>query len=425
MKKKQKISDLFYDNRFLFIFSLIVAVGFWLVASVEFSTEITKTISNIPVQIDYGIIEENFGLEAFGQTKFSVDVSVSGKKYVVDSDDIRNDIVVKASTSVSTPGTQKLKLEVTTKSERPAYEIVGLFENNVPVSEFEVYFDYPKTKEFLIEPDITISDKAIVDGYHLGDFIFQEANKVSVSGPESQVNSIEKIVAAAVVDDALTENTTVNAILTAVTKNGLSINYTKFDRQSDYIQITLPVYKISTLTAECGFVNIPTDYINNFPFEVSVEPSTAKFGIPEKKLEGISGIEVTSIDFSELHSGVNTFTVYAADIPGVVVLDGTETFTVTVNASNIETANITVSDNVTFNNIPEGKTAELVSLSLTDITVCGPKNSVEKITSDSVMLVADLKNIDDSEQGEVTVPVSFSTNDCWSYGSYYAKVKIS
>lgn len=425
MKKKQKISDLFYDNRFLFIFSLVVAVGFWLVASVEFSTETTKIISDIPVQIDYGIIEDNFGLEAFGQTKFSVDVSVSGKKYVVDSDDIRNDIVVKASASVSTPGTQKLRLEVTTKSERPAYEIVGLFENNVPVSEFEVYFDYPKTKEFLIEPDITISDSSIVDGYHLGDFIFQEANKVSVSGPESQVNSIEKVIAGAVVDEVLTENTTVNAILTAVTKNGTSINYTKFDKQSDYIQITIPVYKISTLPTECGFVNIPSDYINDFPFEVSVEPSTAKFGIPEKKLEGMGGIEVASIDFSELHPGTNTFTVYASDIPGVVVLDGTETFTVTINAGGLETADVEVSGNVAFNNVPAGKSVELVSLGFTHITVCGPKASVEKITGDNVSLIADLKNIDEVEQGEVTVPVSFSTKDCWSYGSYYAKVKIS
>lgn len=425
MKKKQKISDLFYDNRFLFIFSLVVAVGFWLVASVEFSTEITKTISNIPVQIDYGIIEDNFGLEAFGQTKFTVDVSVSGKKYVVDSDDIKDDIIVKASTSVSTPGTQKLKLEVTTKSERPAYEIVGLFENNVPVSEFEVYFDYPKTKEFLIEPDITISDTSVVEGYHLGDYIFQEANKVSVSGPESQVNSIEKIVATAVVDGVLTENTTVNAILTAVTDNGMNINYTKFDRKSDYIQITLPVYKISTLPAECGFVNIPTDYINNFPFEVTVEPSVVEFGIPEKKLEGISGIEVATIDFSELHSGINTFTVHASEIPGVVVLDGTETFTVTVNVGDVETAKVDAVDNVIFNNVPEGKTAELVSLSFTQITLYGPKNSVKKITAEEISLVADLKNIDDAQQGEVTVPVSFSTNDCWSYGSYYATVKIS
>lgn len=425
MKKKQKISDLFYDNRFLFVFSLIVAVGFWLVASVEFSTEITKTITDIPVQIDYGSIEENFGLEAFGNTKFSVDVTVSGKKYVVDSDDIADDIVVKASTAVSTPGTQKLKLDVSTKSERPAYEIVGIYENNVPINEIEVYFDYPKTKEFLVEPDITISEDSVVEGYHLGDYIFQEANKVSVSGPESQVNSIEKVVASAVVDGVLTENTTVDAALSAITKNGSSLNYTKFERQSDYIQITLPVYKISELPVECGFINIPSDYINSFPFSVTVEPASAVFGIPEKKLEGITSIEISSVDFSELHSGINTFTVYASDIPGVVMLDGTEFFTVTVDMGELSFSTIEVPASVTFNNVPSGITAELSSLEFTHITVYGPKESVDKITKDNISLVADLKNVDESMKGEVTVPVTFSTSDCWSYGSYFAVVKIS
>ncbi len=425
MKKKQKISDLFYDNRFLFVFSLIVAVGFWLVASVEFSTEITKTITDIPVQIDYGSIEENFGLEAFGNTKFSVDVSISGKKYVVDADDIKDDIVVRAATSVSTPGTQKLKLEVKTLSERPTYEIEGIFENNVPVSEIEVYFDYPKTREFPIEPDITLSENSIGEGYYLGDYIFREASKVSVFGPESQVNSIDKVVASAVVDEVLTENTTVDAVLTAVTKTGSSLNYTKFERQSDYIQITLPVYKISELPVECGFINIPSDYINSFPFSVTVEPASAVFGIPEKKLEGIASIEISSVDFSELHSGINTFTVYASDIPGVVMLDGTEYFTVTVDMGELSFSTIEVPASVTFNNVPSGITAELSSLEFTHITVYGPKESVDKITKDNISLVADLKNVDESMKGEVTVPVTFSTSDCWSYGSYFAVVKIS
>lgn len=425
MKNKHKISDLFYDNRFLFIFSLIVAVGFWLVASVEFSTETTRTISNINVQIDYASIQENFDLEPFGQTKFSVDVVVSGKKYVVDADDIQKDIVVKASTAVSTPGTQKLKLEVSTKSDRPAYEIEGIFENNVPINEIEVYFDYPKTKEFVIEPDIAYGDNAILDGYHVGEYIFQDANKVSVSGPESQVNNILKVVASATVDEALTENTTVEAALSAISKNGLSLNYTKFDRTSDYVQITIPVYKIATLPVVCSFANIPSAYINNFPFEVTVEPSTAEFGIPEKKLETTENIEISSIDFSQLQSGVETFKVSAADLSGVVVLDGTEEFIVTVDMGDLYSKTVEVSGNVSFNNVPNGLTAELENLGITHITVCGPKESVDKINKDNIILVADLTDIDETQKGIVNVPVTFSTTDCWSYGDYYASVLIS
>ncbi|MBQ2847968.1 MAG: hypothetical protein IJE74_06910 [Clostridia bacterium] len=420
MKKKQRISDLFYDNRFLFVFSLVVAVGFWLVASVEFGTEVTETIKGVPVQIDYEKTEENFGLEPFGETNFTVNVTVSGKKYVVDSDDISDDIIITTSTVVSSPGMHNLKLDVTTKTDRPAYDIIGISKD-----EIEVYFDYSKTKEFLVEADIQIADNAVGEGYCLGDYVFQEANKVSISGPETQVSKIEKVVASAAVDESISENTTVNALLSVITKDGSTANYIKFNRKSNYLQITIPVYKISTLPVECGFSNIPLDYINSFPFEVTVEPSSAVFGIPEKKLEGITGFEIETIDFSQLHSGINTFEIYASDISGVEILDATEKFTVTVDMGNLSSEMIEAPSNVTFNNVPSGMNAELAGLSFTYITVYGPKESVEAINKDDMVLVADLKNIDDSASGEVMVPVTFSTSDCWSYGSYIATVNIS
>lgn len=420
MKKKQKLSDLFYDNRFLLVFSVIVAVLFWLVASVEFAAVITETKTGIPVQIDYATIEENFGLKAFGETDFTVNVTVSGQKYIVDSDDLADDIVVTTSTVVSSPGTQTLKLQVSTKNERPGYNIIGLSEDEV-----EVYFDYPKTKEFLVEPDIDISETALSEEYFLGDYIFQEANKVSVSGPEIQVNKIEKVIASAVVDSSLTENTTVDAALSVITKDGSSLNYINFNRQSEVIKITLPVYKISTLPVECSFINIPSAYINEFPFEVKIEPSTAVFGIPEKKLEGITDIEIAAIDFSELRSGVNTFRIPASDISGVVMLDGTDMFTVTVDTGDTVSGTVEVPVEVEFNNVPSGMTPVLSGLSFTHMTVCGPKESVEKITKENMVLVADLKDIDKDAEGEVLVPVTFSGADCWSYGSYIAKVNIS
>lgn len=420
MKKKQKISDLFYDNRFLFIFSVVVAVGFWLFASVEFAAEITEVKTGIPVQIDYEKIEDNFGLKPFGETDFTVDVTVSGQKYVVDADDLIEDIVVTTSTVVSSPGNQTLKLSVSTKSERPGYKIIGLSDD-----EIEVYFDYPKTKEFLVEPEIEISEDAISDEYYLGDYIFQEANKVSVSGPEIQVNKIEKVIASAVVDGALTENTTVDAALSVITKDGSGVNYIKFNRQSESIQITLPVYKISTLPVECNFVNIPSDYINKFPFDVKIEPASAVFGIPERKLEGISGIEIASIDFSELHSGINTFNISVSDISGVVILDGTESFTVTVNVRDMKSSTVEAPAIIEFNNLPSGASAELVSLEFTHITICGPSSSVDKFNKENIVLIADLENVDENSEGELTVPVTLSSKDCWSYGSYVAKVKIS
>ena len=125
MKKKQRISDLFYNNRFLLIFSIVVAVVFWLVVVVELGVEVENTVRNVPVQVDYANVEENLGLKPFGETSFTVDVTVMGKKYIVESGDMLDDLVVKANTSyVNSAGTSTLKLEISSKSTNPAYRII-------------------------------------------------------------------------------------------------------------------------------------------------------------------------------------------------------------------------------------------------------------------------------------------------------------
>ena len=42
-KKKQRISDLFYDNRFLFVFSVVLAVVFWLIVVISLGVEVENT----------------------------------------------------------------------------------------------------------------------------------------------------------------------------------------------------------------------------------------------------------------------------------------------------------------------------------------------------------------------------------------------
>ena len=61
-KEKLKISDLFYDNRFLLVFSLLAAVVIWLVVAVVLAPEKTVTVKNVPVTIDYAKIEQSLSL---------------------------------------------------------------------------------------------------------------------------------------------------------------------------------------------------------------------------------------------------------------------------------------------------------------------------------------------------------------------------
>ncbi len=422
MKKKQRISDLFYDNRFLMVFSVIVAVAFWLVVVVEFGVEVEKEIKGISVTVDYDRIENDLGLKPFGQKNFTVDVTVSGKKYIVDADDIADEIIVKANTSyVNTAGNNTLKLSVT--SDNSLYEIVGFS----PDDEITVYFDYPGEKEVVVEPEIIFDDDPVAEGYYMGEYIFPESNTVRVTGPESEINKISKVVARATVDGNLHESKTVEAELTAVTENGDTIPYVTFNRQSNVIRLTLPVYKLAKLPVSCNFVNRPSDYVDDskLPFVYTVSPSAVEAGVPAKKLESMEALEIINIDFSQLKEGVNTFKVKASDITNAVVVDGTDEFTVTVTVTGMSSKTLKAKQEVIFINAPEGVDYELVKLDFSELVFIGPAESLKALASDNVVLSIDLSDVVGDESGEVSVPVTITDDDCWLSGTYTATVLIS
>lgn len=421
MKKKQRLSDLFYDNRFLLVFSVVAAVIFWLVVVVEFGVEIEREIKDVSVTVDYNRIENDLGMKPFSQKDFKVNVTVKGKKYIVDADDIAADIVVKANTSyVNSTGNNTLKLSVSSESDNPLYDIV-----DVSDEEITVYFDYPGSKELVVEPEIDYDGEPAADGYYVGDCIFPESNTVRVTGPETEVSKIEKVVARASVDGRLRQNQTVEAKLVALNDKGETVPYISFNRSSDVISLTLPVYKIAQLPLKCAFVNRPSDYVDKLPFEVNISPAVARVGIPEKKLESITEFEIATIDFSRLKDGVNTFEIDASEITNAVFVDGIEKFTVTVTVNGMISENIKANSEISFINVPDGVEYELVKLDFSELTFIGPVNSVQAIEPENVVLTVDLSDISQDTKGNVTVPVTVTDNDCWLCGNYTATILIS
>lgn len=421
MKKKQRISDLFYNNRFLLIFSVVVAAVFWLVVVVELGVEVENTVKNVPVVVDYAKVEENLGLKPFGETSFTVDVTVSGKKYIVESADMLDDLVVTANTSyVNSAGNSSLKLEISSKNTNPAYDII-----RYSADEITVYFDYPGDKEFVVIPEFEFDGNPVAEGYHIGDYIFPESDTVRITGPETEVNKISKVVAKAKVGGELKQNETVDAELVALADGDETVRNITFSRKSGKIRITLPVYKIAAMPVTCSFINKPSDYVDNPPFTVSISPASAEFGIPEKKLDGLAEFEIISIDYSRIKEGINTFVVKSSEIASGIVVDGTEEFVITVNVHGMTSGKVGAPQNISFVNEPTDANVELVKLDFNEITVIGPAASVEEMTADSITVTADLSGVAADAKGNVTVPVMIKDDDCWSYGEYTATVLIS
>lgn len=425
IKNNRKFSELFYNNRFLLIFSVVTAVIIWLVVAVEFSPETKVTIKNVPIRVASTGIKDSMKLEAFGADNLTVDVTIVGKRYIVEDDDIINDIDVTANTgSVTRAGTYNLSVDVGSVSTRPQYEIVSY-----SVSEIEVLFDYYVEKQVPVEPQITVENGGLAADGYFADELSPEVNKITVYGPKSEVDSIMKIDALASVNGNMTESGGFNASLKLVKENGdtpkhVGIKAVTGEMASGNIYINAFIYKEATAVPVVNFTDIPAGYDeNNLPVEWTIEPAEVIFGFTDTVKTDVT---VATVSFNDLDFGKENSIEITKDFSGkegVVVKDsetgqaGTVTFKITLTNKNIGYKNISLpsAENpyyIAAVNNKNNLQYEVVSYGTrAGVSINGPVNSVNAITQDDLRL--DFSNVSSDATGVFEVPVILDNDLCW------------
>ncbi len=408
---------IFYDNKVLMIFSLILAVIIWLFVVISLSPTDTAVIKDVPVSIDLtNSVPAQFDLEIFGQSDFTVDVEVSGKRYIVNSKSVNKDSVkVVAQTAyVDSAGKHTLALKVSKANENDEFEIVSASEEFV-----EVYFDVYKELDFPIEPRIISDGDIVKSGYTAGSPVLS-AETVTVSGPATEIDSISKVYAELTVERALTETKTQAADIKAYNENGGAIHYLTFNYANSEITITLPIYYIIDKPTAVDFTHTPVAHINKFKY--TVFPTNVEAGVQGADADNVPEyISVANVDFSSLKPGKNSFTFYADEIPSLVIIDGTKEFNVDVFVTGCSQRTLNVTDdNISFVNAPSGFEVSDIVKSIGNVTVVGPQESLDLLQAADVYAVVDLANIDVTA-AEQTVPARLgvkNSSDCWVYGEY-------
>lgn len=421
-EKKEKPSinlrSLFSNNKFVFVFSLIIAFGLWLWVSVEKSPVVENVIVSVPVQIDLeNSVPEQLGLKIFGDKTYTVDVTVSGKKFIVSSL-TADDIKVTAQTNyVDSSGNKSLLLKASQNSSKD-FEIVSLSQNYI-----SVFFDTYKEAEFAVEPNIV--NPSVIDGCFLGNIVFSKST-VTVSGPSSEVNRITGVAATATINEQLSSTTTVTPVIELLGAQKSELSNVTVDTGDNGITMTIPVLKEVTLPTTVTLKNAPANYLAS-SINKTVYPSTIKVGIPVEKIDTIKEISVGTVDFNDIDAGNNVFTFKAQDIPDYFVTDTAKSFKVNVYISDVTSAVFAVPmQNVTVNP-KEGYNATVNTKVIQNVKILGPESVISTLTSDSFVVEIDLSNID-AEEGTVNVPVKIVIKDntsCWANGSYTANVTLT
>ena len=423
MKNRKKVDfrELFSNNRFVLLFSIVLAFVIWTAISMTASPEETFLIKDVPVDFSLkGSMPEQLGLQAFGNTDFKVDVEVYGKRYIVSNlrpEDIK---VTPVLSNVSSSGKNDVSLVA-----KPADNSAEFTINSLSQTKVQVYFDTYKEVSYPLEPDI-IADKVIPAEGYIQESTYSSVSNVTVSGPTTEVNKVSKVVARVSLSKPLTSTTTLEAKITPIGEYGGVPQYLDINHGQSNVTVTIRVLKLKELPVTVSYTNEPLAYVAN-PLPTTITPSRVTVAAEEADIDAMESFSVGTIDFSELGMIRHTFTFPASAIKEVTIVDKSiKNFSVVIDARDKTSKPYTVSkNNITMLNEPD----EFQVTALEDsknVTIVGPKSSIDALNADGIYAEVDLSTIELSEgRQEVTARVYVrSFNDCWAYSTYKVPIQI-
>ncbi len=423
--KKLSLRQLFSNTKFLVVFSILVAFIFWIVVALEYAPVIENEIKDIPVKIDMNnSVPDKLGLQIFGQSDYTINITVRGNRYIVGGDLLTaDDFEATAQTAyVDSAGKHSLVVKVTAKDANADYEIISKSTDYI-----EVYFDKYAEKEVEVTPRI-ISE---LDDYTADDYMFDKADiiyetkTVKVSGAQTEVNSITAAYADIPIEKKLTQSETIDASVVLSNGSNLDSKYVKINGESRLtVPVTLPVYKMQTSAVSVSFKNTPSDYINS-PLLYSISPSRVRVAVLQNGSDTTNSLEIGTIDFANITPSNGSFTFLASNVKTAKFLDGTTSFNVEVNTDRLSTKKLEPNINSIMITGGSGVSAGNVDLSsIGSVTVVGTQTALASVNANMLEVNINLTNIK-LEEGENTVPVTVTlknSKNCWVSGSYSAVI---
>ncbi len=418
--KSLTFQKLLADNRFVLVISILLAIIFWATVCISWSPETQIVIENVPVKIEtQNSVPSQYGLRMFGEREHTVDITISGSKYIVGGRSITaEDFEVTASTSlVTSAGTHSLPLKVSKKS------TADFTIDDYSVSFVNAYFDEYSETQANINVKIE-GDNITSDDYIAGDDYITERKTILVGGPALEISRLDSVNAVVNVDKTIKESTAFNASLTAVDKNGNELNFVTFDGESNAtMTVTIPVYKKVVLPVNVRFTNSPADYVTK-PLEFTARPENVEVAVLQNGT-ATDSFKIAEVDFSTLKPGVNSMKIDLSKAEGILLLPSSPK-TVTLNVTAPEKMSQTFDikcNNISISNAPIDRSISFSTSEIKDVIVYASEAELQNLTSETIKARVDFANIEIVD-GKNTVEVPMYIKDtygCWIYGKYEIK----
>ena len=415
MNNKFDFSRLFYNEKFLVIFSVVLAFIIWVCVSMSSNGPDTNiTIDNIPIDIQLSQSAQQDNLRVFELENQDVaNVAVTGNSLVLGSLDSSSILVTSNQASTITePGQYELNLVAKQNDGNKDFSISqeSLYPQKVTVT-------VDKYKEATYQ--ISDNTKYKIDSdYFAGSTAF-DPQTVTISGPQTVMDKIAGVRVDYTINDTLTSSKTFTAPITVYDADDNVLSDADLSRlriSSNDVTATIQVLKRATLPLTASFTNVPEGL--DIMGMTTVTPSTIDIAGPGNVISNMQSIILPSIDFSQINLDNTNFELKVPLPDSCKNLNNEYTTTVQIDMSNLEAATV----NVTNFEIAGGKPGKIKTSSIT----VGPQDQIEALQDKDVVGEINLSN-KNGVTGITEAPVQFKINgydSCWVYGNYTANVEI-
>ncbi len=403
------------------IISLIIAVIIWFAMSITKYPTVKKTILNVPVSFSIsGTTAESKGLSALSYKDFTVDVEIQGMNYEIGTYSADDLIATIDTDQVTKEGTYKLDIDVKSKHSADKCTIISV----TPPTK-EIKFDQLDT----IKMPMTVSapNVSAQEGFTLKETSITPA-EIEISGPEKELDRIDKVVAEYTNQLTLNEDMTVSTdsiILYDADSNRLDSTNCTLSLSS--VDISFVVYKKISMNLAASFINVPPGFdLETLPYSISA--SSLQVITPQLDAESTEDVQLNPISMYDITKGK----VFKTEIDSILSngeinqsgedivevdfdLSGYEQKTFTLKASKIEVLNV-----------PQGKQASIDNELISGVTIIGPAKVIKKLKASDLTAVIDLS--DAEANGSISHELKIyckDHNDVWNIGTHEAVVTIS
>ena len=436
--RKSIIERIVFNDRALMVFCVIMAIVIWASVKINYSDEVTRTLSDVKINITASV-DEGAELTAFiDETELYCEVTVKGKSYDINSYSLSKDEIIVEATGayVDSAGYRVLNLSAKTADGGIAdIEIM-----KISPSSISVYYDRKTTDTFNVEAKLGNDLSSLVEGEYAVGQPVPSMNTVDVTGPATILNRLSKVYFTAQIKEdslPLTASKNLPAKIAFDLENEDEAKYLiceGVNNESNPATVTVPVYVIKEVETAVKFVNQPAIFSENVE-AVAISPKTVKISYNPQDGENFDKLYVATIDFSKISNKMNNFEFPVDEKLGVTLNDKTlEKFTVSVNMSEMSSKTLDKAPTkVVFLNQDENYNyaVDFENSNLDEIVLIGPKESLQKITADDIQVEINVSSLTVNSRILQKVKVSNISiqsdeiDDCWVYGEYFAVLSIN